>query len=268
MKPPIRHILLDIEGTTCPVSFVSEVLFPYAAREVSHYLTQHALESDIQTLLGELQRSWSQEEDPEALALLQNSVLDEKREQRQPEGGPRLDPAEQVATLLPYIQWLIQRDRKVTAWKDLQGRIWREGYACGALKAALFPEVAQTLRHWKGMGVELSVYSSGSVAAQELLYGHSEDGDLRSLFSHWFDTRIGAKQEARSYEAILEVLGCVAGEVLFISDSSSELSAACSAGLQVIFSDREGNPQRDSNGFARIQSLAQVSIELASHQAP
>ena len=260
MSPSLRHILLDIEGTTCPVQFVSDVLFPYAAREVSDYLSRHGHESEIQALVAALETSWNEEEDPEAIALLQESGMAEQAEPSERDAESGKAPKDRTTALLPYIHWLIRRDRKVTAWKDLQGRIWQEGYARGELTATLFPEVGGTLRRWKRMGLELSVYSSGSVAAQQLLYGHSEEGDLRPLFSHWFDTRIGAKQTVSSYEAILENLGCMADEVLFISDSRAELAAAGSAGLQVIFSDREGNPERDSGGFPRIQSLEEITI--------
>ncbi len=260
MSPSLHHILLDIEGTTCPVQFVSDVLFPYAAREVSAYLARHGHEAEIQALLAALQKSWNEEEDPEACALLQESPMAEQAQQSERDAESSMAPEDLTTTLLPYIRWLIRKDRKVTAWKDLQGRIWREGYARGELKATLFPEVSGTLRRWKEMGLELSVYSSGSVAAQQLLYGHSEEGDLRPLFSHWFDTRIGAKQQVSSYQAILEGLGCMAAEVLFISDSNIELAAASAAGLQVIFSDREGNPERDSAGFVSIRSLEEITI--------
>lgn len=260
MSSSLRHVLLDIEGTTCPVQFVSDVLFPYAAREVSAYLTRHGHEHDIQTLLAELQKSWIQQEDPEACALLQESAIARQSQESESDKQSSSAPKDLTSALLPYIDWLIRRDRKVTAWKDLQGRIWQEGYARGELKADLFPEISRILRRWKELGLELSVYSSGSVAAQQLLYGHSQEGDLRPLFSHWFDTRIGAKQEMSSYQAILEVLGCMPAEVLFISDSTAELAAASAAGLQVIFSNREGNPERDSAGYASIQSLEEIAI--------
>ena len=260
MSPSLRHILLDIEGTTCPARFVSDVLFPYAAREMGAYLARHGQEAEIQELLAALQTSWNEEEDPEACALLQESAIAKQSQESESDQQSGSAPKDLTSALLPYIQWLIRRDRKVTAWKDLQGRIWREGYAQGELKATLFPDVSDTLLRWKGIGLELSVYSSGSVEAQQLLYGHSEEGDLRPLFSHWFDTRIGAKQEASSYLAILEHLGCRADEVLFISDSKAELAAARSAGMQVIFSDREGNPEREAAGFASIRSLKDIVI--------
>lgn len=260
----IRHILLDIEGTTCPVSFVSEVLFPYARRQVEPYLQRHGHEADIQKLLQELQQSWQQEVDSEAMALLRQGQ--EQRDSPSDEESATADDACKTSVyaheLLPYLHWLIQRDRKVSAWKELQGKIWQEGYACGDLQADLYPDVAVALRHWKQTGRELSVYSSGSVAAQKLLYGHCREGDLRSLFSHWFDTRIGPKQEKSSYEAILRVIEQPSNGVLFISDAVRELQAAEAAGLQVVFSDREGNPERDPSGYRAIGSLEELCTEV------
>jgi len=259
----IRHILLDIEGTTCPVSFVSEVLFPYAQRHVGDYLEEHAQEAPIQQLRKALQQAWLQETDSEAMALWQAAQV------AQPSSSEPSDSAEgtggitdelSVQSLLPYLDWLIRHDRKLTAWKELQGLIWHEGYARGDLEANLFSDVAPTLRLWKQMGMELSIYSSGSVAAQKLLYGHSKDGDLRGLFTHWFDTRIGPKQESDSYKRILESLGCQAEQVIFISDAIGELQAASAAGMKVVFSDRDGNPQRDSGPYISISRLDQLAV--------
>jgi enolase-phosphatase E1 len=151
-------------------------------------------------------------------------------------------------------------DRKLTPLKDLQGLIWAQGYADGDLVSPLFPDVPAALRRWYRSGLELAVYSSGSVPAQQLLYGHSEAGDLRSLFSHWFDTRTGLKQDPNSYRSISETLGAEPGSVLFISDAIGELEAAQTAGMQVLFSDRPGNPQRESAGFERITEYSTLQI--------
>lgn len=256
----MRHILLDIEGTTCPVSFVSEVLFPYAQKQLQDYLARHGQEDAIQLLLQELKQCWQQEEDSEARALLEAS-LDLSGLQHD-DSAERRSSSLTAQELLPYLHWLIQRDRKVTPWKELQGLIWRDGYARGDLQANLFNEVVPTLREWKQKGLELSVYSSGSVEAQKLLYGHSQDGDVRGLFSHWFDTRIGSKQDVDSYRRILTCLACRADQVLFISDAIAELQAASEAGMEVVFSDREGNPQRDPAGFNRITQLDQLAVHL------
>jgi enolase-phosphatase E1 len=261
MKAEIRHILLDIEGTTCPVSFVSDVLFPYANREVERYLERHQHLDDVRRLIEELLLHWQREEDGEAQALLRRhgSPLSAWTSAGGDENSPGSPQTSRVQVLLPYLRWLIEKDRKVTAWKELQGRIWREGYGCGELQATLYPEVATTLQRWKEEGLQLSVYSSGSVAAQQLLYGHCQAGDLRPLFSHWFDTRVGAKQESRSYQDILNILQMPASQVLFVSDSVAELKAASAVGMRVVFSDREGNPQRDPCGFPSIRTLAEIN---------
>jgi enolase-phosphatase E1 len=161
---------------------------------------------------------------------------------------------------VPYLQWLIRIDRKLTALKDLQGMIWADGYASGALHGPLFADVAAALRRWRRQGLGLSVYSSGSVAAQQMLYGHSSGGDLRPVFSHWFDTRLGAKNDSSSYRAIAERLNCAPKRVLFISDANAELVAARTAGMQVLFSERPGNPQTADDGFERIDTFSSLQL--------
>lgn len=232
----VHTMLLDIEGTTCPVSFVANTLFPYAREALGPYLERHGGRAELQGLLQDLQTSWANETDPEALAL---------REGQPAEGGT-------PGSLLPYLHWLIRRDRKDSALKDLQGMVWAEGYALGKLEGPLFADVPEALRRWHGQGLQLAVYSSGSVAAQQLLYGHSSAGDLRPLFGHWFDTRTGPKQEPSSYQRIVEALAVAAEAVLFISDATAELEAAAAAGLQVLFSERPGNPEQNAGGFERI----------------
>jgi enolase-phosphatase E1 len=162
--------------------------------------------------------------------------------------------------VLPYLQWLIRRDRKLTPLKDLQGLVWEQGYRSGALTGPLFADVPGALRAWHGAGLLLAVYSSGSVAAQRLIYGHSNAGDLRPLFSDWFDTRIGPKQAPESYATIAGQLGVAPGQVLFVSDALTECQAAAAAGMQVVFSDREGNPGRDPGPFERIVSFNDLEL--------
>lgn len=246
----ITHLLLDIEGTTCPVSFVADVLFPYARQRLGPYLADHGSEDDIALLVQDLLRTWRNDQHPEARALLEGM----------PAGSADLPAAEAAAAVVPYLAWLIDHDIKVTALKDLQGRIWRAGYASGAIVAPLFPDVPQALKEWNEQGLVLAVYSSGSVPAQQLLYGHSQAGDLRNLFTHWFDTRTGAKQEPESYIAIAAAMACAPAQVLFISDALAELKAADRAGLAVIFSDRPDNPGLDSGSFERISNFNQLRV--------
>lgn len=232
-----RQLLLDIEGTTCPVSFVAETLFPYASRHLGAYLQAHRDQATVRQLLGDVEEAWERDADPEARQLRQ-----------------------QQAEALDYLQLLIRQDRKLTALKELQGLVWRDGYDRGDLRAPLYADVPAALQRWHARGVALAVYSSGSVGAQQLLYGHSDAGNLQPLFQHWFDTRIGAKQEPASYERITQELHCSSAAVLFVSDALAECEAAAAAGMAVLFSDRDGNPQRDPGRFERISSFDQLLL--------
>ncbi len=247
----ISHLLLDIEGTTCPVSYVAEVLFPYTATRLGAYLEAHQHDPDLQPLLRDVQQAWWQDNDPDAAALRQRHL---------PSGLATGECSEPTA-LAAYLALLIQQDRKLTALKDLQGMIWAAGYDSGELVAPLYADVPAALGRWHQAGVQLAVYSSGSVAAQQLLYGHSNAGDLRGLFSHWFDTRTGAKQDADSYQHIAHTLGSPAATVLFISDSLAECQAAAAAGMAVLFSDRPGNPHRQPGHFERISNYADLHLQ-------
>ena len=211
---PISHVLLDIEGTTCPVSFVSDTLFPYATEHLESFLLKHSADENVKALLRQVQKCWQQDHDPEAKAMLASSA--------------------DRANVLAYLLWLIRKDRKLTALKDLQGLIWEQGYQSGALQGPLYEAVAPALLRWKQAGLQLAVYSSGSVRAQQLFYGNSNAGDLRHLFSHWFDTNIGAKQVSSSYLKIATSLRAKSHHILFISDAINELEAATAAGLQTI----------------------------------
>jgi enolase-phosphatase E1 len=242
----ISHLLLDIEGTTCPVDFVAGTLFPYARERLGNFLRSRGEEPAVRALVKEVEAAWRVDPDPKAKAL-------------------RLDPAaaamsSQPEGVLPYLQWLIREDRKLTALKELQGLVWADGYASGELTAPLFSDVPEALRSWYRQGWILAVYSSGSVAAQQLLYGFSNAGDLRTLFDHWFDTRIGGKQSGDSYTTIANSMAVHPASVLFVSDAVAELEAAASAGMQVIFSDREGNPQRDPGPYPWISSFSQLRL--------
>jgi len=234
----IDQVLLDIEGTTCPVSFVSTVLFPYASSNLESYLEQHNDEPAVQQLLCDVRSAWRVDDAAMTAGL----------------------PCTPTGSVVPYLQWLISEDRKLTALKDLQGLVWADGYASGALKGPLFVDVAPALKRWWRQGIGLSVYSSGSVKAQQLLYGHSNAGDLRALFRGWYDTRIGPKGDSGSYSTISEQLGCAPERILFISDANTELIAARGAGLQVLFSERPGNPQSADEGFERINDFSTLQL--------
>ena len=205
----IRAIVTDIEGTTSSISFVKEVLFPYAAAALPDFLARHWQAPEVQAQIS---------------ALATES------------GQPVTTPAEADALLQ---QW-IREDRKATPLKALQGMIWKHGYETGAYQAHVYPEVAAQLQAWHDSGIALYVYSSGSVAAQKLFFGYSEAGDLTPLFSGYFDTTTGPKQSADSYRKIAEDIGIPAELILFLSDIPAELDAARDAGLHTQLLDRLG----------------------------
>jgi enolase-phosphatase E1 len=244
----ISHILLDIEGTTCPVSYVAETLFPYASANLAPYLETHQQEATIRALIHELETLWQQDTDQEAKDLLSRSRQSAEQSS--------------VRGILPYLKFLIRCDRKLTPLKDLQGKIWAEGYAKGELVGPLFEDVPTSLRRWQQGGMILAVYSSGSIAAQQLIYQHSNHGDLRFLFSHWFDTHTGSKHDPSSYTLIAEMMGCAPQAILFVSDSHSELQAASLSGLQVVCSHRETVEFEKREPYPTIQDFNQIRLKL------
>ena len=152
---------------------------------------------------------------------------------------------------LDHLLALMDADAKDTGLKDIQGRIWAEGYAAGDLRGHVYPDAAEALRRWHADGLALAVFSSGSVAAQKLIFGHSDQGDLTPLFSGWFDTTNGPKREARSYVLIADALGVPPADVLFLSDIAPETDAAKAAGMRALLIDREG-------GTGDVASFAEV----------
>jgi enolase-phosphatase E1 len=203
----IKAIVTDIEGTTSSIAFVKDVLFPYARAHIAEFVQQHQHQAEVQALLQSVSVTVGQ-----ALSLEQ--------------------------TIHQLIQW-IDEDQKITALKALQGLIWQDGYYKGAFAGHIYPEVAACLKAWYQQGIQLYVYSSGSVAAQQLLFSHTDDGDLTPLFFGYFDTRIGAKQEINSYTNIANIIGIAPADILFLSDIKAELDAAHAAGFQVIWLVRE-----------------------------
>ena len=161
-----QHLLLDIEGTTCPVSFVSDILFPFAKQELTGYIKSNWNKSTDNKPIQEAKIEWANDESPESLHL-------KKQVEKQ--------HINEVDGLIQYLKYLVSIDRKSTALKELQGKIWEYGYRNGELKSQLFPETAECLHQWHEQGWVLSVYSSGSIQAQQLLYRHSPAGDFRSM---------------------------------------------------------------------------------------
>lgn len=249
----ITHFLLDIEGTTCPVSFVSDVLFPYATQHLTTYIHDNRNQNAIQTLIHNTWQEWANDTTEESQQLFQSLDHDQR---------------EKSESICIYLQHLISVDRKSTALKDIQGLIWRQGYRDGLLVSDLFPETTECLKHWVETGIQVSSYSSGSIEAQKQLYAHTKDGDLCPLFREWFDTHTGPKRKASSYELITKELKTKPKKIAFISDNHLECHAARQAGLHTLFSQRQGNPDQDPAGHITIQSLCEVMSVLKPHLMP
>jgi enolase-phosphatase E1 len=197
----VHAVVADIEGTTSSAAFVKEVLFPYARQHLPAYVRDH---------LSELGAIVAQTE-----ALCKQS----------------LQSVEQLTEVL--LEWM-QEDRKITPLKALQGMIWRAGYECGELEGHVYEDAVRALRKWRASGLEIHIYSSGSIEAQKLLFAHTAYGDLTPLLSGYFDTTTGSKLESRAYERIASSLGLPASTIVFLSDDAGEIRAASGAGLQTV----------------------------------
>ena len=178
--------------------------------------------------------------------------------------APAYSDSQDPLALLPYLQWLIDQDRKLAPLKELQGLTWRHGYQSGALTTRCSRCRPSPVKQWHQRGWRLAVYSSGSVAAQQLFYGHTSDGDLSGLFERWYDTRLGPKKKPRATRSWPPICSCQLA-VLFISDSSGELAAAQAAGLQICGSQRPGNPETLSSQWPVVVSSLQ---EMAPSRPP
>ena len=215
-----RAILLDIEGTTTPISFVHDVLFPYSRLHLESFLAQHAASADVISDLARLREEHAED------VTAKNSP------------PPLIEP---------YVYWLIEQDRKSPTLKSLQGKIWQQGYDDGSLRSLVFGDVRPAMQRWRSKNLNVSIFSSGSVLAQKLLFAHTDAGDLTKFISNYFDTGVGKKTHAESYQRIAAALSLVANQILFISDVLDELDAAAEAGMETSLCIRPGNPIQPSS---------------------
>lgn len=240
----IHAILLDIEGTTTPIVFVFEVLFPYARRHLRRHLEQHATSPDYDVLFDRLR---------------DDHLSDRNAGEPVP---PWIDAPQtaRLASVAAYCEWLMDRDRKSTALKALQGKIWEDGYRRGELVGDVFDDVPGALERWRAQHLQIGIFSSGSVLAQQLLFRHSSAGDLTRFIQWYFDTTTGVKTDSDSYRRIATAMALPPEAVLFVSDVTSELDAADRAGMHTRLSMRPGNkPPPQSHGHVVIQTLDDLS---------
>ncbi len=218
----VKAILTDIEGTTSSISFVKDVLFPYSKKKLKEFIQKHKQNPQVQKILNEVQE---------------------------------FHPGDPAETLLRWIE----EDRKITPLKELQGLIWEEGYRSGELKGHIYEDAYRKLKEWHEKGTPVYLYSSGSVKAQKLLFGHTAYGDINYLFSGYFDTKIGNKKERDSYLKIAEQIDIPAEHILFLSDNPDEIIAAGRAGMQLVRFAREGeNEFIDDFPFRQVRSFDEL----------
>ena len=240
----VRALVLDVEGTTTPVSFVYETLFPYARQHLRRYLDRYGASPACAVLIRGLHREHD---------------ADGRRDRDVPEWRDE-DVDARLASLEAYVGWLMDRDRKSTPLKELQGLIWEDGFRSGALVGEVFRDVAPALARWRGAGLAVAIFSSGSVLAQNLLFEFSTAGDLRPFIGTHFDTTVGGKTEPESYLRIASALQLPPSDVLFVSDVPRELDAAQSAGMQTVLAIRPGNaPVADPDRYRVIHDFGQLT---------
>lgn len=218
-------VLLDIEGTTTPATFIRGVLEPFARAALPDWVSRIDL-PEVASVVAEVGRMV-------------------------PEQAP----------LVTLRHWA-ERDAKVAPLQTLQGLIWEQGYADEALRGELYPDVAPHLRRWAGAGLRLFTYSSGSIPAQRMIFGHSHDGDLSGLFAGFFDTRVGGKREPDSYVRLAIGMNVPGVRIVFLSDVEAELDAAATAGLRTCQLVRPDNGAIPSDRHPVAADFAAVAAAM------
>jgi len=233
-----RAILLDIEGTTSSVRFVYDVMFPYARRELSSYVASH----------------WGE---PELVDACEQIARDAGHSSSTAWWGNR-SAAEQQQLVIAEATRLMDADAKATGLKSLQGLIWDAGFRSGELRAHVYDDVVAALQAWQDAGLQISIYSSGSIKAQKLFFEHTERGDLLKYFRAHYDTTTGPKKDPASYRKIAEDCGLPGVDILFVSDIPAELNAARDANYQTALCVRPENSDAGVHSHSEVRTLTQI----------
>lgn len=248
----ITTLVLDIEGTTTPITFVKDILFPYIKEHLEDHLSAH----------------WEEDECKQDVHLLKKQIEEDIRQHRacpvhELDQTVHTDEEKAIREVMEIVLWQMASDRKTTALKQLQGHMWRAAYAAGRIRGEVYQDVVPSIRRWRHQGLKVYIYSSGSVEAQKLLFGYSVEGDVLDLFDGHFDTNIGAKVESKSYERIAERIGCQPEEITFLTDVTREAKAAEDAGLNVVVVVRQGNmelTEEEKAHYNLITSFSQLEV--------
>ncbi len=225
----IKAVLVDIEGTTSPISFVKNVLFPYSKERLEKFIKENKDNPEVKRIIDDIKK----------------------------EVGKELSTDEVIETLKKWID----EDKKVTPLKEIQGFIWEKGFKSGELKAPVYKDAYEKLKKWKERGIPIYIYSSGSVKAQKLFFSHTEYGNILNIFSGFFDTKIGSKKETESYKKIAKEIGLKPEEILFLSDNPDEIKAAAKAGMKVIRIVRKGDAEYIKDfPYQQAESFEKMSV--------
>ena len=224
----IQAILTDIEGTTTSLSFVKDVLFPYAYEHMQRFVVENRTNPAVSKLIDDVRYE------------VNNTVLS-------------------LSGAIEQLKQWIRDDKKITPLKAIQGLMWQQGYANGDFTGHVYPDAVAGLQAWHAQGLQLYVYSSGSVQAQQLLFGYSDAGDLTPLFSGYFDTQVGHKREIGAYQHIAQAIGIAPEKILFLSDIREELDAAQQAGMQTCALVRE-NQATEGLQHPWVENFAQIDL--------
>jgi enolase-phosphatase E1 len=235
----VSAILLDIEGTTTPIEFVYETLFPFAHQHVKEFIRQHRESAEVRA----------------DIAGLRVEYLTDIESGNEPPSWRDDSDESWLESVTAYVHWQMKQDRKSTALKSLQGKIWEEGYLSGRLLSQVYPDVPPAFARWRKQEMKIYIYSSGSILAQKLLFAHTTYGDLSGYINDYFDTTTGAKRAAASYQSIVEKIALPAPDVLFLSDVTAELDAARNAGMQTILCVRPGNAEAESTTHPAVHTF-------------
>lgn len=245
-------LLLDIEGTTTPITFVKDILFPYIKEHLEDYLSAH----------------WEEDECKQDVHLLKKQIEEDMRQNRAcpvhaVDQTVHTDEEKAIREVVDNVLWQMAADRKSTALKQLQGHMWRSAYTSGRIKGQIYEDVIPAIRRWRSLGLKVYIYSSGSVEAQKLLFEYSIEGDVLDLFDGHFDTNIGPKVDSKSYKNIAERIGCGAEEITFLTDVTREAKAAEEAGVNVVVVVRPGNMEltdEERDHYNLIHSFSQLEV--------
>ncbi|XP_064624126.1 enolase-phosphatase E1-like [Lineus longissimus] len=247
----IKALVLDIEGTTTPITFVKETLFPYIKENVEEHVKSHFDEEECQQDIDALREQGAKDVKDEVEGAIAIPAATEEKD-------------DIIKAVVAKVLWEVENDKKFSALKQLQGHMWRTAYKAGNIKGEVYDDVLPALKRLIADEKKVYIYSSGSVEAQKLLYGYSNQGDLLEYFSGYFDTKVGSKAEQESYKKIAEESDQKPEEMLFLTDVPKEAKAAAEAGMKSIIVVRPGNvelSEEDQKTYNTISSFSELFVE-------